>query len=66
MSRVKTQNDEAIYQRVPDACRITGLSQKFLREGCKNGVIPHVMAGNMYMINIPALLQKLNQEGGKP
>jgi len=56
----KTQNDAAPFQRIPAACRITGLSQKYLRAGCKDGSVPHIMAGNVYMINIPALLRKLD------
>lgn len=58
----KNQNDAQPFQRIPDACRITGLSQKYLRAGCKDGSVPHIMAGNVYMINVPALLRKLGVE----
>lgn len=47
------------FQRIPDACRSTGLSQWFLRNGCKDGSIPHIMSGKVYLINVPALLHKL-------
>ena len=60
MSRQTNQNDSAPFQRIPAACRITGLSTTFLRAGCKDGSIPHVMSGNVYMINVPALLRKLD------
>ena len=50
------------FQKIPDACRTTGLSQYYLRKGCKDGSIPHVMSGTVYMINIPKLLAKLNRE----
>ncbi len=58
----KTQNDAAPFQRIPAACRITGMSTKWLREGCKSGFVPHCMAGNVYMVNVPALLRKLDAE----
>lgn len=55
----KSQNKDAPFQTVPSASTITGLSQKFLRDGCKNGSIPHIKSGTDYYINIPALLRKL-------
>lgn len=58
----RSQNDAQPFQRIPAACRITGLSQKYLRAGCKDGSVPHIMAGSVYMINIPALLRKLGAE----
>ena len=62
MPKLPEKNDSAPFQRIPAACRITGLSQRFLRDGCKDGTVPHVMVGNTYMINIPALLRKLGAE----
>ena len=47
------------FQSIRDTCNSTGLSQHYLREGCKNGEIPHVMSGNTYMINVPMMLEKL-------
>lgn len=56
------------YQRVAEACRITGLSQYRLRRGCRDGTVPHVRSGKTYYINVPALLDKLgagsNSEDG--
>lgn len=50
------------YQKIPEACKSTGLSQYFLRNGCKNGTIPHVKSGPAYYIDVPALLEKLRGE----
>ena len=47
------------FQRIPDACASTGLSQFFLRNGCKDGSIPHIKSGTTYYINVPALLRQL-------
>lgn len=59
MPKLPQQNDSAPFQRIPAACRITGLSQSYIRAGCKAGTIPHVMCGKQYMVNVPALLRSL-------
>lgn len=48
------------FQKIPEACRTTGLSQYYLRKGCKNGSVPHTKSGSTYYINIPELLKRLN------
>lgn len=50
------------FQSIAGACRVTGLSQGYLRQRCKAGEIPFVMAGKEYRINIPALLRQLEAE----
>lgn len=50
------------FLKIKDACAVTGLSQYFLRTGCKDGSIPHVKSGQTYYVNIPALLAQLNAE----
>ena len=49
------------FLNIRDTCNVTGLSQRFLRNGCRSGKIPCVMSGNTYMINIPLLLEQLNE-----
>ncbi len=49
----------APFQKIAEACKTTGLSQYYLRNGCKDGSIPHIKSGGTYYINIPALLRKL-------
>lgn len=49
----------APFQKISDVCRTTGLSQYYLRKGCKNGSIPHIKSGTVYMVNVPALLAQL-------
>lgn len=50
------------FQKIPEACKTTGLSQYFLRKGCKDGSIPHIRSGPTYYIDVPALLRKLEGE----
>lgn len=52
------------FQKIPDACKTTGLSMYYLRKGCKDGSIPHIRSGATYFINVPALLKKLGADGG--
>lgn len=47
------------FQKIPEAVKTTGLSAYFLRNGCKDGTIPHIKSGNAYYINVPALLRQL-------
>lgn len=47
------------FPKIPDACRTTGLSQYYLRKGCKDGSIPHIKSGPTYYINVPELLLQL-------
>ena len=49
-------------QKIKEACKTTGLSQYYLRNGCKVGTIPHVKSGTVYYINVPALLRQLGAE----
>ena len=47
------------FQKIPEACKTTGLSKYFLRNGCKDGTIAHVRSGQTYYIDVPALLKQL-------
>lgn len=53
------------FMKIPEASRVTGLSQFYLRQGCKDGTVPHVMSGTTYMVNVAALLRQLGADGGE-
>lgn len=55
----KKATPDTPFQKIHDACVSTGLSQFFLRNGCKDGSIPHIKSGTTYYINVPALLRQL-------
>ncbi|MBR4578806.1 MAG: hypothetical protein IKO22_04235 [Oscillospiraceae bacterium] len=55
-------NPKAPFQSLRNTAALTGLSVGFLRDGCKAGTIPHIMAGNEYRINIVQLLAQLEAE----
>lgn len=57
-----SHEQQAPFMKIPEASKATGLSQYFLRIGCKDGSIPHIMCGNTYLINVPQFLKKLEAE----
>lgn len=51
------------FQTIAEASRTTGLSQYFLRHGCRDNSIPHIRAGaTKFLINVPLMLQRLNAQ----
>lgn len=50
------------FQKIAEACKTTGLSQYYLRRGCKNGTVPHIKSGGVYYINVPALMDALSEQ----
>ena len=66
----------APFQTIPEAARLTGLSQYFIRNGCRAGTVPHIVvhgpkgkSPGKYMVNVPLLLERLNAAsmgGGVP
>ena len=50
------------FQTIADATRTTGLSQYFIRRGCKDGSIPHVKSGSKFLVNIPLLLEAMDRQ----
>ena len=47
------------FQKIGEACRTTGLSQYYLRKGCRDGSIPCIRSGQTFYVNVPALLEQL-------
>lgn len=53
------------FLKIKDAAAVTGLSQYYLRKGCRAGTIPHIMNGPTYLVNISALLRQLDAESAQ-
>jgi len=49
------------FQTIADATRTTGLSQYFIRRGCKDGTIPHIKSGTKYLVNVPLLMECMDR-----
>lgn len=56
----KAYNKDARFQTIANACRTTGLSQGFLRQGCRNGTIPHLRQGRVYYVDVQAFNQLID------
>ncbi len=50
------------FQSIADAARTTGLSRYHIRNGCKDGTIPHIKVGDRYKVNVPLLLKQLDAQ----
>lgn len=50
--------------KINEAAKVIGLSSFFIRKGCKDGTIPHIKSGTVYLVNVPALLRQLGAESG--
>lgn len=50
------------FQKIPAVARTTGLSTYFLRRGVRDGTVPHIKSGTVYLVNVPALLRRLDVE----
>lgn len=60
-----TANKQTVpFQKITEASKTTGLSQYYLRKGCRDGSIPHTKSGQTFFVNVPALLRQLDAEGG--
>ena len=50
------------FTSIKEAATITGLTDYYIRNGCKNGTIPHIKSGRKTCIDMDAFLQQLNNE----
>ena len=61
----RTLDPAAPFQTISAAARLTGLAQCYIREGCRNKSIPHIMCGQEYRVNMPLWMEQLNAESTK-
>lgn len=56
------ENYRQVFKAIKAAAQETGLSVCFIRQGCKNGTVPHIRSGCKTYVNVPALMEKLEAE----
>lgn len=61
----RTLYEEAPFQGIRQAARLTGLSQYSIRSGCREGRIPHIKVGAEYRVHVPSLLEMLEEEASR-
>lgn len=59
--RRKEIDPSAMFQSYRGAAAITGLSYKYIRDGCINGEIPCITVGSDRRVNMPLFLEQLNE-----
>lgn len=50
------------FMTIKDASTYTGLSQNYIRNGCRNNTVPHVMSGSRYMVDVKGLIDLARQQ----
>lgn len=50
------------FQSMNDTVRSVGVSLYYLKQGIKDGTVPHVRSGRKILVNVPMLLQMLDEE----
>lgn len=61
--QMTTSKKPTPFLKIKEAAQVTGLSQYYLRMGCRDGSIPCTRSGATYFVNIPALLRQLGADG---
>ncbi len=57
LTNQKVASEYKPFLTIKEAAKASGLSQYFLRKGCKSGEIPCVKSGSKFMINYLELLK---------
>ena len=59
VSEPTLRTEEKPFMSIAEAARNTGLSARYLREACKAGLIPHIMCGRCFKVNMVAFRASL-------
>lgn len=51
------------FVSIKTAAEITGLSQYYIRNGCRAGTIPHIMSGNRYKVDLQRFSESISSAG---
>lgn len=55
MERICSNLDSRRFLSIRDAATVTGLSQFYLRNGCRDGSVPCIMSGRKFLVDVQAL-----------
>lgn len=55
MEIVRSNLDGKRFLSIKDAATVTGLSQFYLRNGCRDGSVPCIMSGRKFLVDVQAL-----------
>lgn len=55
MEIIRSNLDSRRFLSIRDAATVTGLSQFYLRNGCRDGSVPCIRSGRKYLVDVQAL-----------
>ena len=55
MERICSSLDGKRFLSIRDAATVTGLSQFYLRNGCRDGSVPCIRSGRKYLVDVQSL-----------
>lgn len=55
MEVIHSRLDGKRFLSIKDAATVTGLSQYYLRAGCRDGSVPCIRSGRKYLVDVQAL-----------
>ena len=56
---------DKMFMTISETVAATGFSKRFIRTGIKNGTIPFIKSGNRFLINVPRLIEDLDNQSMK-
>lgn len=64
MEHIRNDLDSKRFLSIRDAATVTGLSQFYLRNGCRDGSIPCIMSGRKFLVDVHALNAMFDEIAG--
>ena len=55
MEHIRINLDSKRFLSIRDAATVTGLSQFYLRNGCRDGSVPCIRSGRKYLVDVQSL-----------
>lgn len=56
------QKDPRPFPKIKEAARRSGLSEFFIRRGCKDGSIPCIRSGATYLVDYDGMIDRLREQ----
>lgn len=64
MEFIRSNLDSRRFLSIRDAATVTGLSQFFLRNGCRDGSVPCIRSGRKYLVDVQSLNAMFDERVG--
>lgn len=65
MKKEKTQAQHEAdppFLKIREAARRSGMSEFFIRRGCRDGTIPCIRSGAVYLVDIQGMIDRLQKQ----